>query len=177
MTRLCELAVKHETDKSPERHNYTPIYSYFLQNRVVKRMLEVGIGDGQSLRMWEEYFPNAEIWGADHEVHKLINVNRIHSVLCDQRSEDDLRRIEGPFDFIVDDASHHPDHQITSARIWVPLLSPNGLYIIEDISFAHRLATLSRVVEMFPKEYLISQIETSLQHGSTDSRLIVIEKQ
>jgi trans-aconitate methyltransferase len=175
MTRLCELANKTGTDKRPERHNYTPTYSHFLTGRAIKRVLEIGIGHGESLRMWEEYFPEAEIWGADRYDCCLINEGRIHSVLCEQSSESGLRKIEGPFDFIVDDASHHPDHQIFSLQILMPLLSEGGLYIIEDVGYVHRLDTLRRVFEVVPDGCRVSQIETTSIHRD-DSRLIIIEK-
>ena len=70
MTRLCELAEKYGSDKTPSIfHGYTPFYDELLKDRDVKRVLEIGIGNvacmnhvkdykpGASLRMWRDYFP------------------------------------------------------------------------------------------------------------------------
>ena len=38
------------------------------------------------------------------------------------------------YDVIIDDGSHDPGHQVATARIFAPSLSPGGLYVIEDVS-------------------------------------------
>jgi demethylmacrocin O-methyltransferase len=68
----------------------------------------------------------------------MVNEGRILSVQCDQSSEASLKEaieIVGgkPFDLIVDDGSHIPDHQILTAKMLLPLLSPDGFYVIEDV--------------------------------------------
>jgi hypothetical protein len=150
MTRLCEIAEKWRTDKTPAvRHNYTPFYDQWLSGREVKKVLEIGIGSvpdmlhvkdyvvGASLFMWEEYFPDAQIYGLDVRPESLINKGRIRSFLCDQGSEESLRSVMPSlgenFDFILDDGSHVPAHQILTAKLFVPLLRPGGLYVIEDV--------------------------------------------
>src|ERR1035437_10277184 len=149
MTILCELAKKYRTDKL-SKHNYTPIYFDMLKDRreSTKRVLEIGIGNedyaagglaiGASLRMWEEFFPNAEIIGFDFDPKSMVNEGRILSVQCDQGSESSLKEAiaivgEGTFDLIVDDGSHMPDHQMLTAQMLLPLLSPDGFYVIEDV--------------------------------------------
>ena len=102
LTPLCELAVKHQTDKGPY-HGYTKIYWDFLQNRrdTTKRVLEVGIGYasngypafwpfGASLKMWEEFFPEAKIFGCDIHPEVFINEGRIRSCYCDQSKASSL---------------------------------------------------------------------------------------
>jgi hypothetical protein len=149
-TELCELAKKHGTDKG-EFHRYTPHYHELFKDRrnEVKKVLEIGIGDvpgmsntvpnyvpGASLRMWAEYFPNAEIYALDNMANLLINEGRIHSFCADQGDERSMRRIlpelGTDFDLIVDDGSHAPEHQVSSAKILIPLLAVHGVYVIED---------------------------------------------
>jgi demethylmacrocin O-methyltransferase len=151
MSELCELAIKYGTDKWPW-HHYTPHYHELLKDRreQVKKVLEIGIGDvpgmsntipnylpGASLRMWAEYFPNAEIYAIDNMANLLINDGRIHSFFADQGDERSMRRVlpelGSDFDLIVDDGSHVPEHQVSSAKMLVPFLAPNGFYIIEDV--------------------------------------------
>jgi hypothetical protein len=149
-TELCELAIKHGTDKWPH-HHYTPHYHEMFKDRrdTVKKVLEIGIGDdsmkntipdyqpGASLRMWREYFPNAEIYGLDNNPNTLIKESRIWSFQCDQGDPVQLDGVQvtigRDFDLIVDDGCHVPEVQALTARILVPLLAPKGVYVIEDV--------------------------------------------
>jgi hypothetical protein len=140
-TPLCALAEKHGTDKRPEPlgHGYTHYYHSLFAGweESVHKVMEIGIDVGASLRMWEEYFPNAMIFGLDCDRTKLFSSPRIECFLCDQSDRVSLRdaafRVGDGFDFILDDGSHQPRHQIESAREFVPLLSPSGIYVIEDV--------------------------------------------
>lgn len=148
---LSQLATKYGTDKW-NWHHYTPHYHKIFENRrnYVVKVLEIGIGDssmknpsgepykpGASLRMWEEYFPNALIYGIDNNMSSLIYEGRIWSNYCDQSQEHQLRYLMsmmgGEFDLIVDDGCHIPEIQVSTAKILVPLLAPNGIYVIEDV--------------------------------------------
>lgn len=148
LTPLCELARKHGTDKGGWHtkagetcHNYTPTYhSLFSERRErVKRVLEIGVNYGGSLRMWEEYFPNAEIIGLDSNAACLFNIGRVRCFAADQynkKSLEDALLLAGPglFDVIIDDGSHEFAHQVFSAQVLLPYLAPGGQYVIEDIN-------------------------------------------
>jgi hypothetical protein len=151
-TELCKIGAKYKTDKTPSvGHGYTPFYHSLLAGKRVKRVLEIGIGGGPvsmshipdytigaSLFMWEEFFPEAEIFALEINSDTLVNTGRIKSYVCDQSDEKSLRdaitKIGPGFDLIIDDGSHNPKHQILTANILVPMLNPGGLYIIEDVS-------------------------------------------
>lgn len=153
MTELCELAVKYKTDKCVF---YTPYYDRLLKDRrnTVKKVLEFGIGgpeditgslarvgmtpqgNGPSLYMWRDYFPNAEIYALDYIPQKFVNEGRIHSFYCDQGDlssyQKAIKHIGGDFDLIVEDGSHQGHHQIMSVQMLMPLLKPDGIYVMED---------------------------------------------
>lgn len=145
-TDLCRIALKYHTDKA-HSHNYTPTYHKLLAGKTVKKVLEIGLGWGGlmhndyppagSLLMWRDYFPEAEIYGLDIRPDTLRNEGRIHSFLCDQDNLDSLLdaadKVGRDFDLIVDDGSHVPMHQVTTALVFVPLLAPGGIYVIEDV--------------------------------------------
>lgn len=146
MTPLCELARKYGTDKGGEHHIageichfYTEVYWTILAERreQVRRVLEIGVNSGASLRMWEEFFPNAEIIGLDIVPTTLFNSGRIRCLLADQGSSGSLRYAAalagGTFDLIVDDGSHEPFHQLLSMVVLLPFLSPSGQYVVEDM--------------------------------------------
>ncbi len=136
---LTELAEKHKTDKGPSCHNYTEAYeSMFAGIRDEKlKILEIGVLDGASLRMWCDYFPNAEIHGmdVDSDCHAFAD-DRITIHIGDQGDRWDLDRIGKDFDIVIDDGSHRVDDQIfTFKRLW-----PNTrlLYIVEDVYSSYK---------------------------------------
>jgi cephalosporin hydroxylase len=151
MTPLCELARKHETDKggqhfrygggdSDTNHNYTPVYHHlFAEDRnEVRNVLEIGVHQGSSVRMWKEYFPRAQIVGIDTNSECLRHAeDRIVVITADQNNPEQLRQAvygHGPkFDLIVDDGSHERQHQIVSMQTLLPYLEDWGYYVIEDI--------------------------------------------
>ena len=97
---------------------------------------------GASLFMWEAYFPNADIYALDIDPSVLVNQGRIRSFQCDQGDGGSLLNVlpylGHGFDFIVDDGSHIPEHQVKTARTFFPLLASGGIYAIEDIPLSAR---------------------------------------
>ena len=67
MSLLDELALKYGTDKGSQYHNYCNKYDKILfpLREKFTNILEIGVANGSSVRMWEEYFPNATIHGVD----------------------------------------------------------------------------------------------------------------
>ena len=63
---LTQLALKYGTDKAS--HRFTRHYNMlFCKGRNdIRRVLEVGVFGGASIKMWHEYFPNATIFGVDN---------------------------------------------------------------------------------------------------------------
>ncbi len=150
---LKDLAIKFSSDKY-WWHSYIGKYEELFAGLEVKRLLEIGIGykdlmqpflpegveyvHGSSLRMFEEYFPEAQIFACDIREDTLINEGRIHSVTCDQSDFRSLQNMQiqfgpEPFDVIIDDGSHIPEHQWFTAGHLLPRLAPGGIYIVEDV--------------------------------------------
>lgn len=135
-------------------HVYTPVYhSLFNHLRHLPiRMLEIGIGGyndpragGSSLLTWAEYFKNATIVGLDISEKQLEVPDRVKIV---KGSQNDIRILEkivgehGPFDIIIDDASHHVGLTQQTFMILYPTMGKSGIYIVEDTqtSFSRELA-------------------------------------
>jgi hypothetical protein len=150
---LDVLARYYGTDKSSHTHGYTRLYSrHFAPRRLaVRRLLEIGVGGtdswsgyatsagGQSLRMWADYFPNAEIVGIDIYA-KAIGGPRINFEQGDQSDLGFLRELiekHGPFDVVIDDGSHVGRHIRASFAVLWPALTPGGIYVIEDLRTAY----------------------------------------
>jgi hypothetical protein len=176
-TELCEMAFKYKSDKTPLiGHNYTPFYHDLFKNRrnEVKKVFEIGLGwnNAGSLRMWREYFPNAYIYGMDVDSALLVNDHRIQSFLCNQTDEEGQRGIAetlgGGFDLIIDDGCHEVPTQILSAKIFFPLLKPDGIYVIEDVQHPETvIPALPAPCEM--KEF-------NLEWNIGDDRLLVMRR-
>ena len=124
------------TDKI-HHHRYDRFYPQFLEPLRNKEfnMLEIGFGDGESLKLWKEYFPQAYINVID--IDYQLEDDRSKVFKLDQSKEDDLQYMVDNIPkckFIIDDGSHHPYHQfITFVKLFDELLEDGGIYIIEDI--------------------------------------------
>lgn len=69
--------------------------------------------DTPSLFMWREYFPNATIIGFDiADFSRVPEIRGVKIVRGDMGNPDDLMSLvdNGPFDIIIDDASHTSHH-------------------------------------------------------------------
>jgi SAM-dependent methyltransferase len=146
---LGQLAKTARTDKGGPRHTfqglrYVDIYERYFQplRRKHVRVLEIGVLDGKSLRLWKRYFPQAEIFGLDldpacrrHEEDRIrIEVGSQADALVLDRL---CQRAGGPFDIIIDDGSHVNRHIIASfAGLW-DHVRPGGFYVIEDLEASY----------------------------------------
>ena len=149
---LSELSLKYPlTDKGPMKadgtpgHNYTETYEKhfkFLRDRDIK-ILEIGFGGGDSLKLWKEYFTKAEIYCIDNDLSRINEYNYVPEegikiFYGDQSDSSSL--IEScsqmgvdQFDIIIDDGSHIESHIMTTFNtLFEKYLSPGGLYFIED---------------------------------------------
>lgn len=137
---LDELAIKHGTDKNSKTHDYTSIYDKYLNGFRDKysNILEIGVLNGASLKMWEEYFPNADIYGIDINIEcKQYENERIKVLIGGQSDEDFINREivskNVVFDLIIDDGSHLSPHQIASFNLLFKQLKSGSYYIVEDV--------------------------------------------
>lgn len=134
---LDSLALKYGTDKSSAVHNYTRHYEkYFepLRDKPLK-VLEIGVQEGKSLKMWQDYFPRAEILGLDIKDCSESFDERISILVGNQGNKRHLLQVAelGPFDIIIDDGSHINKDMLLTFDTLFPALKPGGLYVVEDL--------------------------------------------
>ena len=152
-TELCNLGEKYGTDKSPfnnkpfvhggkgHRHPYTCFYDSIFNNIKNNKLkiLEIGILFGDSIKCWNEYFKNAEIIGVDLSEQAKKTILQLNNTtfdtinVCDEKSIINIFDKYGPFDIIIDDASHKFNDQINVIKNAYKYLNNNGYLIIEDI--------------------------------------------
>jgi hypothetical protein len=136
---LNELAAKYGTDKGLDGHMYTDRYSLYLeQYRDIEfNLLEIGVFDGASVKMWKEYFPKANIVALDIDPRcKQYEEDRIDIHIGDQTDVKFLQDVFNKyrhFEVILDDGGHSWKQQIISFETLFPLLTPGGLYFVEDM--------------------------------------------
>lgn len=146
---LTRLANEYGTDKGTAQHlpgsrwadwthNYTPFYeAVLLPTRLsTKRVMELGVWRGSSLKMWRDFFPRALVYGIDNDPSQVEGDlgERIAVLQADQAKRDQLRAvIDGEFDLIVDDGGHSMEQQQVSLAALFPYVKPGGYYICEDL--------------------------------------------
>lgn len=160
MKTLDEIAIEHGTDKATvftrtyaQPHGYTPIYEICfepIRDRPIK-FLEIGVGGGESIRTWLEYFPKATVYGVDL-VHDTNYWNTPQPRVTD--FEDRYRFVQGSqscttfwacfladegvdWNVIVDDGSHILSDMITTFNALWPHVLKGGLYCVEDLGPEH----------------------------------------
>lgn len=135
MNELDKLAIKYGTDKSSEYHNYTDIYYRFFDfNREnIKNVLEIGVLEGKSIRMWKDYFNNAMIYAIDINPKCKFKDERINILIGDQTDTNLIETLPNNFDIIIDDGGHQSEKQIESFKLLFPKLKLGGIYVVEDV--------------------------------------------
>ena len=162
LAALCDL---HGSDKGSLRpdghpypwppHTYTDVYGRLFGHcrSAVKRVFECGLGTnnpdlpstmgvtgrpGASLRVWRDYFPNAQIFGADVDTDILFEEERIRTLHVDQRDPAAIRAMwnrvgDVVFDLMIDDGLHTFEAGSTLFQHSIERLAPSGIYVIEDV--------------------------------------------
>lgn len=132
MESLQDIGLRFNTDKSWD-HFYMDFYEKNIEKEKVKKFLEIGIYNGESIRTWKEWFPKETcIEGWD-----VINIPKIDG--CDLREVDQTDRtqmnknITGIYDIILDDGAHTMQSIQTSFSF---LFKYSKIYIIEDLHAA-----------------------------------------
>ncbi|SRR5581483_1219302 len=138
--QMDEIALHAGADKGSHFHNYTEVYSrYFapLRDKPIK-FLEIGINTGSSVKMWEEYFPFAELHFMDITFENIqYHTKRAQYHQYDQENISALEHFAqengSNFDVILDDGGHTMRQQIHSFIALFPHVKSGGMYIIEDL--------------------------------------------
>jgi methyltransferase family protein len=142
-TELCRIAQRHDTDKDV---GFTSVYHSLLSHvrEAPLRLLEIGLYNGGSLRMWREYLPNATLHGIDVDSRTLayeLEIPGTRVRLVDQADARALRafiaELGGSYDVILDDGGHTMEQQIVSFEVLFPHVVSGGIYIIEDLGTSY----------------------------------------
>ena len=119
-------------------HTYGPeVYDELFEpiQKTVRNYLELGSAYGGSALLARDYFTRATIWTIDiiHPNYRLENTERIIHLTTDAYQKRVADMFEPDLDIIIDDASHNIWDQVKAIELYLPKLSTNGIFIIEDV--------------------------------------------
>jgi len=142
---LATLIDTTRTDKHQTGHNYLATYEKLfapMRDRA-KNVGEIGIDKGGSIKLWNDYFPNARIIGIDImpkasvwpalleekrvELHTATNAYDLAFIEKEFRAKGIL------FDVIIDDGPHTLESMHHFIQLYGPLLSDTGILVVEDL--------------------------------------------
>lgn len=179
MELLTILANRYQSDKGTNffhRHGFSNIYHelFYDKRESIRSILEVGIFNGASLRMWRDFFPNATIYGFDNDDSKINLTNDLpntYTFLVDQSQRQSL--INGiqntkceQFDIIIDDGSHMMNHQQLTFGVLFPYVKNNGQYIIEDLHTSLNTDIIEREGYNTTTLYMFKEYEETTKFNS-----------
>ena len=160
---LADLVDNSRTDKNTT-HSYLDLYQklLFTKKNTAKNILEIGIWQGGSIKLWSDYFINATIYGLDiFNMEDMCNEfkKKIYN-LDDYKAEhiyDDLKNKNNivlyttinaydeyffkntilnkniKFDFILDDGPHSLESMKIFIKLYSQVMTDDGILIIEDV--------------------------------------------
>ena len=175
------------TDKNT-LHSYVNVYEDMFDSLryTAKNILEIGMAPGGSIMVWRNYFINAHIYGIDTcnlaNIHNQSIKNDYHITLFpntngynDQFIRENFTNKNIKFDMVLDDASHTLEDIIYFIIKYLPLLSDNGIMVIENIQKMEWIEILKLIV---PDEFKKNIQIYDLRHikNRYDDVLFVVNK-
>lgn len=154
--KIKELFNKHGSDKSTA-HDYHLVYSEVFEklNKTDPiNILEIGIGSqnpsipsrmcklfkvGGSHKAYKEYFPNAQVFGADIDKDTLFSEDRIKTSYVDQLDpvtfEEMHKNFNSPaYDLIVEDGLHSFVASLNTLNFALKYIKKGGVIVLEDLN-------------------------------------------
>lgn len=201
-SELCEIGKKYDTDKSSQRNNvtdkrhchpYTLFYDGLFKsykNEPLK-IAELGILDGASLLMWQEYFPNSNLYGFEYNValidnfRQKYNNDRITLSYIDVTNKDSIKNtfngLNIMYDIIIEDTTHQFEDQIRVIENIYKYLKPGGVLIVEDIFKSYKetdyIARLQPILKYFQDYYFVTlEHDNKKSTGWDNDKLFILVK-
>lgn len=139
MKTYKEIFDSQRNFNSDKWEHYFDIYDHLLGKFYESKVnyLEIGVQNGGSLEIAKKLFASDSlIIGMDIDPNcKRLEGKVANQIIIGSQVDDaTLLKVSefGPFNIIIDDGSHIQSHMIVTFFKLFPLLSQNGVYIIED---------------------------------------------
>ena len=162
---LVDLVDNANTDKNTG-HSYLDLYQQLLEEKKhkAKNVLEIGINQGGSIKLWSDFFTNAIVHALDtqsiytisHDVRNRKNI--ILYTETDAYNEDIFKQNfldkNIIFDFVLDDGSHKLEDMKKFIKLYTQVLADDGILIIEDVQDWDWIEILINEVPEHLKQYI-----------------------
>ena len=162
---LAEIADNSRTDKNTI-HSYLPLYQKLLisKKETAKNVLEVGILNGGSIKLWSDFFTNANVYGLDimniADVWEGIkNKDKIILHTATDAYNNDFfnytffnKNIK--FDFMLDDGPHTLESMKKFINLYSQIMTNDGILIIEDVQSLEWIDILINEVPQHLKQFI-----------------------
>ena len=128
--------------------------------------------------MWKDYFPNANIYGADIDRDILFNEDRINTYYVDQLNTESIKSMWkdiglNNFDIIIDDGLHEVNANLNFFFNSFDKLKKNGIYVIEDVKL-YDISKLYNKLKKFSPEIIV--LNSKISKAYIDNNLIIVRK-
>jgi len=172
-----DYIIKHGTDKEAKHKYCSAFYDNVFFDLKDKKLniLEIGIQQGSSLVLWNEYFQNSIIYGIDNTnfiKDRLDNYPRIKTIIQDAYKKELTVNLT-LFDIIIDDGPHTLESQIKFINNYFKKLNKNGKLFIEDVEGKHNLNELIKEASKFTSN--VTSIDFRSKTNTEDSIMLMIQ--
>jgi predicted O-methyltransferase YrrM len=163
-------ALRIEGSDKTTVHTYGQFYDDLIADLQPRRVLEIGVFHGASIRAWRHLSEPVEVVGIDRNPCPGIPVIRCTAPDFGPA----LEQLQGQqFDLIIDDGSHKVEHQIAAIQQLAPLLRSGGLFVIEDLQDDQATATVQAA---FSEDWNVMAQDWRRQSGRYDDVIVVGRK-
>lgn len=169
-TDLCRMCNEFGSDKGSAYHQFSRFYKVLFEPIRSESFcfFELGLGTndtslpsnmgetgkpGASLRAWKQFFPTAQIYGADIDRKILFEEDRIKTFYCDQTNPTDIAAMwnsedlkDKQFRVILEDGLHTLESLKVFFEESVHKLEPGGVFLSEDLGMGNPLPPLRELL-------------------------------
>lgn len=175
------LNIKGTTQKSDKNdlHKYVVLYDYIINAQYLKKqsplsILEIGVRQGDSIKIWDESPVFDKVVGLDIRPTEAKGVQFEFSDKVtleegmdgyDPKIAKYIDEKHSKFDIILDDGDHVWESQIKFFELYFPLLNPGGVIMCEDITQTY-LPQLEQFCKQYEDFYVFDLRAKANPHGN-----------
>ena len=183
---LEKLVDNSRTDKNTT-HSYLPLYQKLLisKRETAQNVLEVGIYNGGSIKLWDDFFINANVHGLDimsfNNIWEGIKKKEKIKLYTSTDAYNDeffktnflIKNIK--CDFMLDDGPHTLESMKQFIKLYSQIMTEDGILIIEDVQCWEWIEILKSVVPDHLKQF-IRIYDLRKNKGRYDDIVFTIDK-
>tara|TARA_B100000035_G_scaffold268837_1_gene242468 strand:+ start:18348 stop:18947 length:600 start_codon:yes stop_codon:yes gene_type:complete len=178
-TPLLNINNEYQRSDKNDLHKYVVLYDYIINAQYLKKqsplsILEIGIREGDSIKVWDEspLFDKVVGLDIDPKEKKVVKFTYSDKVILEQGMDGYDPKItqyisekHSKFDIILDDGDHIWESQVKFFEQYFPLLNPGGVIMCEDITQTY-LPQLQQFCQQYEDFYVFDLRAKANAHGN-----------